>query len=110
MKVSAKTTKNPNSVTVEVNIPEKLSALVQAYGEEVVTNAARGAIVISLQSYMRRMIDKGTNAADMQKACAAWKPDTRAPAATPFQKVAGSISKLSPEERKALLAELTKAH
>ena len=110
MKISAKTKDKPQPVTVEYNIPEKLADLAKAFGDDIVATAARGAIVISLQAFIRRHIDKGTNPADIQKEVAAWKPDVRTVTKqSAFEKAAGALEKLTPEERKALLAKLQAA-
>jgi len=107
MKVSAKTKEKPTPVTVEVNIPDSLTDLTQAYGDAVVAAAAKGAIVISLQAFLRRHIEKGTALPELQKEAAAWRPDVRTVVKqTALEKASSSIKQLSPEERKALLAQL----
>lgn len=107
MKVSAKTKEKPTPVVVEVNIPDKLADLQKAYGDEVVAAAAKGAIVISLQAFMRRHIEKGTTAADIQKAASAWRPDVRTVVKqSALEKASSTIKQLSPEERKKLLEQL----
>lgn len=94
-------------VQAEVNIPDGTDALVKAFGTEVVGSAAKGAIVIAAQAYMRRLLDKGSSPADIQKAMTAWRPDVRTVVAqSAFEKASGALDKLSPEERKNLLAKL----
>lgn len=108
MKVSAKTKEKPNPVTVEYNVPEKLADLVKAFGEDVVTAHAKGSIVIGLQAFMRRHIDKNKSATEIQVAVKDWKPGVRdAVKMTAFEKAASSIDKLSPQERQELLKRLT---
>ena len=120
MEVQASTTKKgPDGKTVKdkstkVNYPlldvKTTSDLVNNFGEYVVFNAANSAIVISLQSLVRRLLDKGTVQADIQKAVSAWKPDVRSMVKmSAFEKAQSTIKTLSPEERKKLLAELTGA-
>lgn len=110
MKVSAKTKARPEPVTVEYNIPDKLVDQAKLFGEDVVATAAKGAIVISLQAFIRRHIEKGTAFAELQKEVTAWKPDVRTiTKQTAFEKAASSLEKLTPEERKALLAKLQAA-
>jgi hypothetical protein len=107
MKVSARTKKNPTPVSVEYDIPDGVEALTKKFGPEVVGAAAKGAIVISLQAFIRRGLDKGTALADIQKNVAAWKPDVRTVnKQSAFEKAANSLDKLSADERKALLAKL----
>lgn len=113
MEVSAKVGKEPNQKVGKViyDIPEDLAGLQKRFGDAVVAAHAHGSIVISLQALMRRHIgsEKGISAADLQKAVDAWKPDARSagPKQSAFEKVSTNIDKLSPEERKALLAKLT---
>lgn len=110
MQVSAKTKEKPTPVTVDYpTLTEKASVaeLVQHFGEEVVAASARGAIVISLQAFMRRHIDKGADQAAIQAAVQNWKPDVRTIVKqTAFEKAASSIDKLSPQERAELLKKL----
>lgn len=97
-------------VTCEFPLPATLADLSKAYGEDVVTTAAKGAIIISLQAYMRRQIEKGVAPAAIQTAVTAWKPDVRTiTKQTAFEKAASSLDKLTPEERKQLLAKLQAA-
>ena len=107
MKISAKTKEKPDPVTVEYNIPEKLPELVTNFGEEVVAKAAQGAIIISLQAFMRRHIEKNTALSEIQKEVSGWRPDVRSVTRqTAFEKATSSLDKLTPEERKALLMKL----
>ena len=110
MQVSAKTKDKPTPVTVDYSLlgeKDTVAQLVEKFGEEVVGASARGAIVISLQAFMRRHIDKNADQATIQNAVAAWKPDVRSIVKqSAFEKAASSLDKLSPEERKQLLAKL----
>jgi hypothetical protein len=107
MKISAKTKEKPDPITVEYDIPNTLTDLSKVFGEEVVAKAAQGAIVISLQAFMRRHIDKNTPLPDIQKEVTGWKPDVRSVTRqTAFEKATSSLDKLTPEERTALLGRL----
>lgn len=107
MKISAKTKEKPDPVTVEYDLPEKLPDLVDNFGEDVVAKAAQGAIVISLQAFMRRHIDKNTPHAELQKEVSGWRPDVRSVTKlSAFERATSSLDKLTPEERKALLHKL----
>jgi len=95
---------------VEYAIGSTLPELAKQFGEEVVANAAKGAIIIALQAFIRRHIEKGSSAADVQKEVAAWKPDVRTVTKqSAFEKASGALDKLTPEERKTLLAKLQAA-
>jgi hypothetical protein len=106
MDVSAKTKEHPDPVTVQYEIPDDFAGLVSAFGEEAVASAAKGQIVISLQAFMRRHIEK--SASELQELVSAWRPDQRAPAVrqTPFERAAGALGKLSAEEKAELLRKL----
>ena len=110
MKISAKTKAKPTPVVVDYPLPEKLPELVKAYGEEVVASAAKGALVISAQAYMRRMIEKGKTPAEIQGEISKWKPDVRQVVKmSALEKATTSIDKLSPQERAELLKKLQAA-
>ena len=90
--------------------PRIFQCFAKAFGEDVVASAAKGAIVISLQAFIRRHIDKGSDSATIQTAVAQWKPDSRTIIKqTAFERASGAIDKLTPEERKALIAKLSGA-
>ena len=94
-------------VTVEYNVPETLPELAKVFGDDVVASAARGAIIISLQAFIRRHIEKGTKSEEIQKEVNSWKPDVRTVVKqSAFDKATSALDKLSPDERKALLARL----
>lgn len=95
-------------ITVQYNVPDDLKGLSAAFGDDVVAAAAKGAIVISLQAFLRRHIERGTSHADVHKAVAAWKPDVRTiTKQSAMEKATSALDKLTPEEKKALLAKLT---
>jgi len=109
VKVQAKTKDKPTPIAAEYPIPENLEGFRKAFGDDVTYAAAKGAVVISLQAFMRRHIDKGAAQPAIQAEVAKWKPDVRSVVKqTAFEKVSSNLSKLSPEERKRLLAELQK--
>lgn len=109
MEVSAKTKEKPTPVKVEYKLldAKTIDEMRKNFGDEVVFKAAQDAITISLQAFMRRHIDKGTSAAEIQTAVNGWKPDVRSVVkASAFEKASGALSKLSAEERAALLKQL----
>ena len=107
MDISAKTKEHPEAVTVQYDLPEDLDGLVAKFGAEVVASNALGAIVISLQSLLRRHIDKPQE--ELQAIATEWRPDQRtAPVKkTAFERATSAIGSLSAEERQALLDRLT---
>lgn len=108
MEVSAKTKKHPTPVKINYNVPEKLAELQKAFGDDVVAAHASGSIVISLQAAMRRLIEKGKNATEIQAALKDWKPGVRdAVKMSAFDKASSAIEKLSDAERADLLKRLS---
>jgi antitoxin component of MazEF toxin-antitoxin module len=107
MKIKAKTSKHPTPVEVEVNIPATLAEKVKLFGEDVVNASCEDSLIITVQALIRRMIEKGKVVAEIQAAVKEWKPDVRTLVRqSAFEKASSSLEKLSPEERKALLAKL----
>lgn len=107
MDVSAKTKEHPEVVSVSYDIPDSLADLTAKFGEGVVASNAKGAIIISLQAFIRRHIDKPKE--ELDTLVAAWKPDTRAsgPKKTALEKATEALSGLSAEQRAELLKQLT---
>jgi hypothetical protein len=109
--ISAKTGgKDAAPHSIQYNQPETLEELVDTYGESVVYKQAITAIVISLQGFMRSKInaeDPVTGRA-LQDAVNEWKPGARERAGSParLERIKGSISKMSAEEKAELLAAI----
>jgi hypothetical protein len=108
VKISAKTKLKPTPVSVDYDIPENLAGLTSKFGQDVVAAHANGSIVISLQAFMRRHIEKSDfSLQKLQDAVKVWKPDVRSVVRmSAFDRAAGSIDKLSPQERAELLKRL----
>lgn len=105
--ISAKTKEHPEPVTVNYDMPETLAELVKKFGEQVVETAANAQLIISLQAYMRRLIEAGKGKEEIQKEVDNWSPGVRSVVRqTPFERAASSLDKLTPEERASLLAKL----
>jgi hypothetical protein len=109
MEISFKTKEQPESRKVNFDMPADLDALRAKFGDDSVYAAATGAYVISLQALARRHIEKSDE--EIQELVTNWNPNERAPAVkqTPFERAAGALGKLTPEERQALMAKLQAA-
>lgn len=107
MDISAKTKTNPEAITVQYDLPEG-QALLDKYGVDLIAGKAHGALVIDIQATMRRAIDAGKTAAEVQEIVNAWQPGVRGPVTkqTPFQKAVGALGSLSAEEKAELLRQL----
>lgn len=118
MKISARTKEHPTPVVCEVNIPAVLAEKVKLVGEEAVNALVEDSWIINAQALMRRLMVAVKNKAgvvtraamkdaEVQAALTAWRPDVRTIIRqTAFEKAASSLDKLTPEERKQLLAKL----
>lgn len=107
MKVSAKTKEKPTPVEIEYDFPETLGGIQEQWGDEVTYQAAKSAIVISLQAFMRRLIEKDKSTAEIQAEASKWRPDVKTIIKqSAFEKATSSLDKLTPEERKILLEKL----
>ena len=94
-------------VAVDYMIPEKLPELEKIFGAAVVEAAAKGAIVISLQAFIRRHLDKGSNQATIQGEVAKWKPDVKTIVRqSAVEKATAAVEKMTPVERADLLKKL----
>lgn len=107
MKVSAKTKAKPTPVSVDYPVPDDLEGMRKAFGDDVVKASAKGAVVISLQAFMRRLIEKGKTQGEIQGEVSKWKPDTKTIIKqSAFEKATSALDKLSPQERADLLKKL----
>lgn len=109
MEISFKTKEHPEARVVNYDVPESLEAAVAKFGEDAVFSGWKGALVISLQALARRHIEKSD--AEIQDIVAAYDPNTRAAPVkqNPVERASSALSKLSPEERQALLDRLLAA-
>ena len=99
------------SVTVNYDMPTDLDGLVGKFGKDVVYQQAEAALVIALQSGLRRQITTGKSQDEAQKFADTWSPETRAAVQrkSAAEKVDDLIGGLSVEDRKALIAKLKAA-
>lgn len=105
--IPAQPAKPESTTKAQFNMPADLDSAVKAFGGPVVYAAAKGAIVISIQALMRRMLDAGKSLVEIQKAVAEFKPDVRnVVKQSAFEKATGAIKGLSADERVKLLKEL----
>ena len=104
MDVKAKAPKaNNREITVSMNIPEKLSELVEAFGEEVIADAASRNLCIQAQGYIRQMLEAGRTDEEIIDAASKWVPGTKRDT---LSTLVAKAKTMSAEERKVLLAAL----
>lgn len=126
MKVKA-TVNDGNKVvaveTVEVEIPNTIEALVKKYGAEFCASRLQKALVIDYQAFMRAKMYKkaetdengkitkraevGLKGKDLQEAVDEYAPTLRKKGKSFLEKVREQSEKMSDEEKRALIEELT---
>lgn len=117
--VQARIGKSGDPVSIKFNMPENLQEMVQTFGEDVVYNHVKASVTVALQSFMRSKIDPEREGGAMSVAQLqqevngdgtednpGWRPGTRQPGKTAAERVKEQLSKMDPELRKQLLAEL----
>lgn len=104
-----------DAVTVEYEFGETLEEMVELFGEDVVANRAKAAMVIDLQAGIRRHMvdqtDKDGNVTtpaksddEIQAWAASWKPGVKRVARkSAKEKLQELLSGMTPEQRAALL-------
>lgn len=107
--VSAKVGKDGEVVTVNYDWGSTLKDAVAKFKEDVVFANFKAAGTVALQGYMRSLIKQDKKPAEIQNLVNEWTPGVRAPGKSPAEKAKEQLAKLSPEQRKAILAELAKA-
>jgi hypothetical protein len=118
MEISAKLKDAKEATKVNYNFPSDLKGLTEKFGAEVVFAKAMDSLVIDVQALVRRhlvtktdkdgkVISKPKSAAEIQAIVAAWIPGVGSVRKTPVEKIGSLLSQMTPEEKKALLAQLT---
>lgn len=116
--VSAKRSGHDHQVTVEYDFGENLQEAVEMFGDDVVFSKFKAAATVDLQSVIRRnMFDEQgegddktlipVDAETVQERISDWRPGvTTRVTKSPKEKALDAMKNMSPEEIKALLAEL----
>lgn len=108
VKIGARVGKDGKPFEIEYKLAEDVAGLCKQFGDEVVYNNAKAALVVALQGVIRGALSKGKKPAEITEIIAKWKPGKRQPARPPQEKMRDQFTKLTADERKALLAELSK--
>ena len=118
MEISAKLKDSKEAITVNYNFPSDLKGLTEKFGADVVYSKAIDSLTINVQSLVRRhlitkvdkdgkTISKPKTQAEIQAIVSAWIPGVGAVRKTPVEKIGNLLSQMTPEEKKALLAQLS---
>ena len=108
--ISAKLGKTGEEHSIKMPFPETLDEMVDVWGEEVVYGQAKANIIVGLQGNIRSRVGSEKDpkeGAALQESFADYKPGIRQPGVARVEKLKERISKMSPEQKAALLAELT---
>lgn len=105
MNVTAKCPKINKEATIEYNFGENVQDAISMFGEEVVYNGFKADAVVTLQSAIRRYLEKGQDPAVLSSE---WKPGQKAPsiAADPKATALAAFAKMSQEDKEALIAQI----
>ncbi|MCP3678754.1 MAG: hypothetical protein GY721_14625 [Deltaproteobacteria bacterium] len=104
--IGAKLGSMDEPVKVEFDVPETIEAAVAQFKEEVVFSRFRAQIIVDLQAYMRSLIKAEKTPDEIQEAVNAWEPGVKQKGKSPSEKARDMFSKLSDEDRAALLEDL----
>ena len=105
---ASETGKVEASITVFVG--ESVQDAIDKYGEEFVFDNYERSLVISAQNRVRRELDNGVPISNVEKDLDDLDPtEKRASTASPMSTALRSVSKMTPEEKAALLAQLQEA-
>ena len=103
MEVSAKKGDGtPISVTKEFG--EDLGEMVELFGDSVVYDKAKSAMVVALQGLIRTHESKSPK--EVQAIVDGWSPGTRRQGKSKVEKLREAFADLDPEQRKEMLAEM----
>ena len=98
--------KGGTSTRVVAEIGGSMKELLAQCGEEVVFSHARSSIVLSLSTYVRNLLDAGTEDSEIQDLVAQWKPTPKKRQKTALDRMREELDKLSPADRLVLQKEL----
>lgn len=109
VQVTARIGKDGPPHTVTFDECETVAELIETYGEEVVLGLALSDLTVRLQGFMRSKVNakEPLLGDDLQTAVDEWKPGTRSTGPGRVERLKERIAKMSPEEKAALLAELS---
>ena len=109
VQVTARIGKEGPPHTVTFNEAETVQELIDTYGEEVTLGLALSDLTVRLQGFMRSKVNakEPVTGDDLQAAVDEWKPGTRQSGPGRVERLKERISKMSAEEKAALLEELS---
>lgn len=112
MEITAKLKDSETSATVQYEFGSDLESMVAKFGAEVVFEKAQDALVIDVQSMVRRHL-RGTDkiapksADEIQTLVDGWVPGVGVSRKSNVEKAAALITNMTAEQKAALLAQLS---
>jgi hypothetical protein len=107
MQVSVKDPQSNREITVEYEFGSNLEDATAKFGEETIFASAIADLKVGLQAFVRTRLRKAEDEymddATIIAEAANWTPGAKRAAADPMAKLTALLSKLSPEQRAALL-------
>lgn len=107
MQVSCKNPSVSREITVEYDFGASLAEAVEKFGEDIVFSGFVADAKVGLQAIVRARLgkidDEYMSDEEILAEAAQWKPGVRKQAADPMAKLQALLSKLSPEQRAAIL-------
>lgn len=108
--INVKTGKGEEAVvvTVQYDVPETVSALVDKYGDEQVAALAGRAITLAVQALVRQKLAAGASVEAAQEAVNSWVPGVRSAITrkSPLERATAALAGMSKEDLAELVAKV----
>lgn len=108
-KIEAKTKDGDHAIEFDYDFGDSLDAAIQLFGAEIVWAHTLRSLTIAVQGAARGMMKSGKSKEEILEAMAKWKPGTPREVKSAEEKMATLVSKMTPEQLKALEDQLKAA-
>lgn len=95
------------TVSIEYDFGDTPDETNEIFGAEIVYAYAKRALVIAVQGHLRGLLRSGKSVEEIQSIAPQWKPGTPRAKQSPEDKMRAEWAKMSPDDRAALLRELS---
>ena len=99
-----KTPTQNRECTTTIQFAETTTEAAEKFGEDVVINRFNAKARIDAQAEVRRLMIAGKTDEEITAEMKKWKPSLAAPRKDAFEALKAKVGKLTPEQRRALLA------
>lgn len=97
-----------DKVKINFDFGENLEDMAKKFGDEVAFSYARSAMTVAVQDVIRSGIKAEKTPAQIQREADNWKPGVKKRGKSKAEKLAESFAQLSDDDKKAMLARLSK--